>query len=110
MFSRSGNWDQSLVNLGFTDQDNMNQAFYTFCREPDPLQPNDVFQQLLATSNAEAANYFDSAAFGALTPNMGLGITGYEGFGFGDEHEGIEAGQILQALAAGEHTPTTRMT
>jgi len=88
----------------------MNQAFYTFCQEPDPLRPNDVFQQLLATSNAEAASYFDNATFGTMTPNMGLGITGFEGFGFNDEHEGIEAGQILQALAAGEHTPNTRMT
>ena len=46
-------------------------------------------------------SYLDNAAFGGL----GLGIPGFEGFGFGiDENmsEGIEAGQILQALAAGE--------
>jgi hypothetical protein len=101
--------DQSLVNLGFTDQDNLNQAFYAFCQDPDPLQPNNVFQQLLATSNAEAVNYFDNSGFGGMTANMTMGMSGLDGFGFGDEHENIEAGQILQALAAGEQQPSTRM-
>ena len=97
---RTGNWDQSLVNLGFTEQDNP-QAFYTICQEPDPLQSNNVFQQLAANSAAETMNYLDNAAFGG----MGMGIPGFEGFGFGDTmSEGIEAGQILQALAAGEQS------
>jgi hypothetical protein len=78
----------------------MNQAFYTFCQEPDPLHPNNVFQQLVATSNAEAANFFDNSAFGGMNTGMGIGLGSFGGFGFGDENEGIEAGQILQALSA----------
>ena len=97
---RSGNWDQSLTNLGFTDQDNMNHAFNTFCQEPDPLHPNNVFQQLVATSNAEAANFFENSTFGSMASGMGMGLGSFAGFGFGDEHEGIEAGQILQALSS----------
>lgn len=89
------NWDQSLANLGFTDPDNMNQDFYKMSREPDPLFPNTVLQQLVANSNAEATDFFDGSTFG-----MGLG--GFGGMGFGDESEGIEAGQILQALSAAE--------
>jgi hypothetical protein len=92
---RTGNWDQSLVNLGFTDRDNMNQDFYAMSREPDPLFPNSVFQQLVANSNAEATDFLDGSMFGS----MGMG--GF-GMGFGDENEGIEAGQILQALSAAE--------
>lgn len=88
----------------------MNQAFYTFCQEPDPLQSSNVFQQLMANSNAEAANYFDTATFGAMTPGMGIPMTGFEGFGFNDESEGIEAGQILQALAASDQSHSSRMT
>ncbi|KAG0646699.1 Quinic acid utilization activator [Hyphodiscus hymeniophilus] len=89
----TNNWDQSLVNLGFTDRDNMNQDFYAMSREPDPLFPNNVFQQLVANSNAEATYFLDSSMFG------GIGMGGFE-MGFGDENEGIEAGQILQALSA----------
>lgn len=50
-------------------------------------------------------SYLDNAAFGS----MGLGLPGFEGFGYvGDENvEGIEAGQILQALAAGEGQGST---
>lgn len=91
----TGNWDQSLVNLGFTDRDNMNQDFYAMSREPDPLFPNNVFQQLVANSNAETTEFLDGSMFG------GMGMNGF-GMGFGDENEGIEAGQILQALSAAE--------
>ena len=92
---RTGNWDQSLVNLGFTDRDNMNQDFYAMSREPDPLFPNNVFQQLVANSNAEATDLLDGSMFGTI------GVGGF-GVGFPDENEGIEAGQILQSLRAAE--------
>jgi len=97
----AGNWDQSLMNLGFTDSDNMNQDFYAFCQEPDPLHQNTVFQQLVANSNAETNDFFDGSGFGGP---MGLAPGGFAGVGVGmaDEHEGIEAGQILQALSAAE--------
>ncbi|KAK6580732.1 hypothetical protein PZA11_006968 [Diplocarpon coronariae] len=90
-------WDQSLVNLGFTGSDNMNQDFHAFCQEPDPLHQNTVFQQLVANSNAETNEFFDGSAFGGTA-------LGFGGFGavIGDENEGIEAGQILQALSAAE--------
>lgn len=73
----------------------MNQDFYNMSREPDPLYPNNVFQQLVASSNAEAMDFFDGSMF-----SMGIGAFG--GMGFGDVNEGIEAGQILQALSAAE--------
>ncbi|CAL3967980.1 unnamed protein product [Diplocarpon coronariae] len=90
-------WDQSLVNLGFTGSDNMNQDFHAFCQEPDPLHQNTVFQQLVANSNAETNEFFDGSALGGTA-------LGFGGFGavIGDENEGIEAGQILQALSAAE--------
>jgi hypothetical protein len=90
----TGNWDQSLVNLGFTDRDSMNQDFYAFCQEPDPLHPNTVFQQLVANSNAEATNFFDGSGLGMSVGAFGMGLV--------DEHEGIEASQILQSLSAAE--------
>ena len=73
----------------------MNQDFYAMSREPDPLFPNNVFQQLVANSNAEATEFLDGSMF------SGMGTNGF-GIGFGDENEGIEAGQILQALSAAE--------
>jgi len=88
----SSNWDQSLANLGFTDPDNMNQDFYNMSQEPDPLFPNNVFQQLVANSNADV---FEANMFG-----MGFGA-------FGDG-EGIEAGQILQALSQGDDQRSSR--
>jgi hypothetical protein len=96
----TGNWDQSLLNLGFTDRDKMNQDFYAFCQEPDPLHPNTVFQQLVANSNAEATDFFDGSGLGmSMTPGaFGTGLT--------DEHEGIEAGHILQSLSAAEEDIT----
>lgn len=71
----------------------MNQDFYAMSREPDPLFPNNVFQQLVANSNAEATDFLGGSMFG------GMGMNGF-GMGFVDESEGIEAGQILQALSA----------
>jgi hypothetical protein len=82
----------------------MNQDFYTMSREPDPLFPNNVFQQLVASSNAEATDFFDGSAFGLGLSGLtrgGSGIGGLSGNGgFGEENEGIEAGQILQSLSA----------
>lgn len=86
--SRAGNWDQSLLNLGFTDRDNMNQDFYAFCQDPDPFHPNNVFQQLAANSSAEGTSLFDGPSF------LGMRVD--------EEDEGIEASQILQALRAAE--------
>lgn len=87
------------MNLGFANTGNMNQDFYAFCQEPDPLHQNDVFQQLVANSNAENTDFFDGSAFGL---NSGTDMNTFGGLGMGDENEGIEAGQILQALSAAE--------
>lgn len=75
-------------------------------REPDPLFPNTVFQQLVASSNAEATDLFDGSMFG-LGISTGGGFGGV-GIAFGDESEGIEAGQILQALSAAEDQRNAR--
>lgn len=88
------------MNLGFTDTGNMNQDFYTFCQEPDPLHQNNVFQQLVANSNAENTDFFDGSSFN--------GMNTFGGMGLGDESEGIEAGQILQALSAAEDQRSVR--
>lgn len=88
------------MNLGFTDTGNMNQDFYAFCQEPDPLHQNNVFQQLVANSNAENTDFFDGSSFNGT--NAGIGMNAFDGLGMGDESEGIEAGQILQALSAAE--------
>jgi hypothetical protein len=91
--------DQSLVNLGFEDPEKRNQDFYAFCREPDPLYSNNtVFQQLLASSNAESSSLFAARGFG----NAGLPMASDSVLGGGMDYggdEGIEAGQILQALS-----------
>jgi len=96
------------MNLGFTESDNMNKDFYAFCQEPDPLQQNNVFQQLVANSNAETTDFFDAS--GSIFSGMGMpgGFVGGLGMGVavGDENEGIEAGQILQALSAAEDQRT----
>ncbi|CZT52738.1 related to quinic acid utilization activator [Rhynchosporium secalis] len=97
----AGNWDQSLMNLGFTDSDNMNQDFYAFCQEPDPLHPNTIFQQLVANSNAETNNFFDGSGLGHSMDQMPGGFAGVDGV-MADENEGIEVGQILQALSAAD--------
>jgi hypothetical protein len=92
------------MNLGFTESDNMNQDFYAFCQEPDPLHQNNVFQQLVANSNAETTDFFDAS--GNVFGGMGMTAGGFGGLAMevavGDETEGIEAGQILQALSAAE--------
>jgi hypothetical protein len=95
---RAGNWDQGLVNLGFTDPDRMNQDFYTMSREPDPQFPSNVFQQLMASSNPEGRVFR-----GISTP----GIASRELTTFNDEHEGIEASHILQSLSAAGDIPTS---
>jgi hypothetical protein len=83
----------------------MNQDFYTMSREPDPLSLNTVFQQLVANSNAEATEFFDGSTFGMGIPPWSFGDVG---MAFGDESEGIEAGQILQALSAAEDQRNAR--
>ena len=90
------------MNLGFTDPDNMNQDFYTMSRDPDPLFANNVFQQLVSNSNAETTDFVDRSVFG------GIGLNGVGTVRFGDEHEGIEAGQILQSLSAAEDQRASR--
>lgn len=100
-YIRVGNWDQSLVNLGFTDSDNMNQDFVTFCQSPDPLHQNTIFQQLVANSNAEAVDFFDGSVFGSMGGFGGMGS-------MGDETESIEAGQILHSLSAAEDVRSSR--
>lgn len=63
-------------------------------REPDSVYPNTVFQQLLANSNTETSGLLSGSVFGD---------TAMQGFaGFADGSEGIEAGQILQALSQAE--------
>ncbi|KAL3420110.1 hypothetical protein PVAG01_08609 [Phlyctema vagabunda] len=96
------NWDQSLVNLGFTDPDNMSQDFYAMSRDPEPLYPNTVLQQLLANSNAEASGVLDGSVFGDMS------MQPFGSMGFGDGNEGIEAGQILQALSQAEEQARLR--
>ncbi|KAH8802799.1 fungal-specific transcription factor domain-containing protein [Xylogone sp. PMI_703] len=87
------NWDQSLVNLGFTNADNMNQDFYAFCREPDPLYPNTLFRQLLA--NEPQNNQLDRRM-----PSNETGRNSFSALHSTDENEALEAGQLLQALGA----------
>lgn len=92
------------MNLGFTDTGNMNQEFYTFCEEPDPLHQNNVFQQLVANSNAKNTDFFDASLLNGMS--AGTSMNTCSGLGIGDENEGIVAGQILQALSAAEdHRP-----
>jgi len=62
-------------------------------REPDPLFPNNVFQQLVANSNAESTDFFGGE-------RLGLGLGAFGGLAFVGEDEGIEAGQILQSLSS----------
>jgi len=78
----------------------MNQDFYAMSQEPDPLFSNSVFQQLVANSSTGGTDLFDGALF------RGIGIDFR--IGFGDENEGIEAGQILQALSAAEDQTVSR--
>ncbi|RFU33621.1 hypothetical protein B7463_g2710, partial [Scytalidium lignicola] len=88
------NWDQSLVNLGFTNADNMNQDFYAFCREPDPLYPNTLFRQLLA-------NETPNSQLDQRTTTGEVGRNDCGGLHSADENETLEAGQLLQALGTG---------
>ncbi|RDW77232.1 hypothetical protein BP6252_05285 [Coleophoma cylindrospora] len=90
------NWDQSLVNLGFTDPEHMNQDFYAMSRDPEPMYPNTVIQQLLANSNTDVSIISDGTGFGSMS------MQSFGTLGFTDGHENIEAGQILQALSQAE--------
>lgn len=61
----------------------MNQDFYAFVREPDPLYSNNLVQQLLSSSTADTGSAF-----------------GESGISFANPH--VEASQILQALSTGQ--------
>lgn len=74
----------------------MNQDFYAMSRDPEPLYPNTVIQQLLANSNSDSSAMLDGAGFGSMS------MQGFGNLGFTDGHENIEAGQILQALSQAE--------
>ena len=76
----------------------MNQDFYTMSREPDPQFPNNVFQQLMASSTPEQRSFLGSSV---------SGIAGRDQTSFNDEHEGIEASHILQSLSTAEDIPAT---
>lgn len=95
----TNNWDQSLLNLGFTDPSTMNQDFYAFARDPDPLYPNDLVQQLLSSSNINV----DPAA-GDMSHR---GMHRANSFGMNNSmpqytNPHVEASQILQALATAQ--------
>jgi hypothetical protein len=80
---RSNNWDQSLLNLGFTESSNMNQDFYAYVREQDPLYSNNLVQQLLSSSVAETGGAFGESGISFVNPH-------------------VEASQILQALSTAQ--------
>lgn len=63
----NNNWDQGLLNLGFTETERMTQDFSTFCQLPEPM-PNDLIQQLLA--DAELAGPFGGGMSGLPDPHM----------------------------------------
>lgn len=101
----TNNWDQSLVNLGFTDPSSMNQDFYALSREPDPLYPNDLVQQLLSNSNMNVNNNMGDNG-GNMTGGATVGGTG-RAFEMNDAmmnypNPHVEASQILQALATAQ--------
>ncbi len=70
----------------------MNQDFYAFCREPDPLYSNNLVQQLLS-SNSNS---------GAGAPQLAGGDFGLGETGIGFENPHVEASHILQALATAQ--------
>lgn len=67
----------------------MNQDFYAFCREPDPLYSNNLVQQLLSNSNVDPRVPFENT--GASMSSGGF---------MSNPH--MEASQILQALSSAE--------
>jgi hypothetical protein len=66
----------------------MNQDFYAFCREPDPLYSNNLVQQLLSSSSTAAGVPSSSGDFGET------------GISFSNPH--VEASHILQALSTAQ--------
>lgn len=98
---RTQNWDQSLLNLGFTDSDthNMNQDFYALTRDPDPHYSNNLVQQLL-TNNTEHLLTSNTDGGGGMDGGRGMvfGQEGNRGIEFANPQH-VEASQILQALA-----------
>ena len=66
----------------------MNQDFYAYVREPDPLYSNNLVQQLLSNSTTTRGGAF-----------------GENGISFANPH--VEASQILQALSTGQSQSAT---
>ncbi|KFY43617.1 hypothetical protein V494_01889 [Pseudogymnoascus sp. VKM F-4513 (FW-928)] len=63
----NNNWDQGLLNLGFTETDMMRQDFNSFCQVPEPTS-NDLVQQLLA--DAEVPHPLLGGVHGISDPNV----------------------------------------
>jgi hypothetical protein len=64
---RNNNWDQGLLNLGFTETEMMRQDFNSFCQVPEPTS-NDLVQQLLA--DAEVPHPLLGNVHGISDPNV----------------------------------------
>ncbi|KFY57344.1 hypothetical protein V496_06461 [Pseudogymnoascus sp. VKM F-4515 (FW-2607)] len=63
----NNNWDQGLLNLGFTETEMMRQDFNSFCQVPEPTS-NDLVQQLLA--DAEVPHPLLGSVHGISDPNV----------------------------------------
>ncbi|KFY85492.1 hypothetical protein V500_08387 [Pseudogymnoascus sp. VKM F-4518 (FW-2643)] len=63
----NNNWDQGLLNLGFTETEMMRQDFNSFCQVPEPTS-NDLVQQLLA--DAEVPHPLLGGIHGISDPNV----------------------------------------
>ncbi|OBT68295.1 hypothetical protein VE03_02232 [Pseudogymnoascus sp. 23342-1-I1] len=63
----NNNWDQGLLNLGFTETEMMRQDFNSFCQVPEPTS-NDLVQQLLA--DAEVPHPLLGNIHGISDPNV----------------------------------------
>ncbi|KFY30421.1 hypothetical protein V493_01915 [Pseudogymnoascus sp. VKM F-4281 (FW-2241)] len=63
----NNNWDQGLLNLGFTETEMMRQDFNSFCQVPEPTS-NDLVQQLLA--DAEVPHPLLGSMHGISDPNV----------------------------------------
>jgi hypothetical protein len=70
----------------------MNQDFYAFCREPDPLYSNNLVQQLLSSTS-------NTGLTGAQLSGGDFSL-GETGIGFENPH--VEASHILQALSTSQ--------
>jgi hypothetical protein len=65
--TRNNNWDQGLLNLGFTETERLSQDFNTFCQLPEPMS-NDLVQQLL--TDAELTGPFSGGMSGLPDPHV----------------------------------------